>query len=176
MFSKSLKGIFVLGVIIFLMAVSIVQPVSATTPEELNFTVEHVYIVPTDSTMFGVWESSGVLESSGEIYESYFWAGWNEDWWFVKNLHTEITLSDANGTIKIKAHVHENDFEPFGLMDYEGSWVIVEGTGDYAGLHGRGTVDFEGMFYWSCPPNDYGIGGPCIVGTETYTGQGHFDP
>jgi hypothetical protein len=174
--SKFKKGIVPLVLAIFLLATFIVQPVSATTPEELNFTVEHVYIVPTDSTMFGVWESSGVLESAGEIYESYFWAGWNEDWWFVKNLHSEITLFGTNGKIRIKAQTHENDFEPFGLLDLEGSWVIVEATGDYAGLRGQGTVDFDGMFYWSCPPNDYGIAGPCIVGIETYTGQGHFDP
>jgi hypothetical protein len=31
------------------------------------------------------------------------------------------------GAITIKAYAHEINFKPFGLLDYEGSWVIVDG-------------------------------------------------
>ena len=176
MVKKFVKGVVIAALIIFSFVLVAVQPASATQPEEFNITVNHIYRVPTGSTTFGTWESSGVLGSSGDIYETYFWAGWNDDGWFVKNLHTTIILSDSNGTIKIKAHAKEEDFEPYGLLDLEGNWVIVGGTGEYTGLHGQGKTSFSGMFYWDCPPNDYNIMGPCIVTTETYTGEGHVDP
>ena len=181
MFSKPVKGITMLVLALLLLATSVVQPASATSPEELSFTVKHGYVVPTDSTAIGSWKSEGILENEfhGEIYESYFWAGWdNEDWWFVKTIHTTITLKDANGTITIKAQSQEVDFEPFGLLKLSGNWVIVDGSGDYAGLHGQGSFTFDGMFYWDCSDeNDFGITGPCIVSEEKYTdGQGHFDP
>jgi hypothetical protein len=174
--SKLVKDIFIRVAPIFIIAALVVQPAGATQPEELNFAVEIIYAVPSSSTTFGSWESSGILESAGGIYESIFFAGWNEDFWFVRNPHTTLLLSDAHGTITIKAQMHEDDFEPFGLAEFTGNWVIVGGTGDYAGLHGQGTLDLSGMFHWSCPANNYGVTGPCLVETRTYTGQGHFDP
>lgn len=138
--------------------------------------MELIYTVPRSSTTFGAWESSGILESSGSIYESIFFAGWNEDNWFVRYPHTTLLLSDARGTITIIVQLHEIEFEPFDLTEFTGSWVIVDGSGDYAGLHGQETLDLSGMFYWSCPANDYAVTGPCLVETRTYTGQGHSQP
>jgi hypothetical protein len=174
--NKLVTSIVVPVVVIFLLAALVVQPAGATPPEELNFTVEIIYAVPSSSTTFGSWASSGVLESAGGINESIFFAGWNKDNWFVRNPHTTILLSDAHGTIMIKAQLHEDNFEPFGLAEFTGNWVIVDGTGDYAGLHGQGALDLSGMFYWSCPANAYGVTGPCLVETRTYTGKGHFNP
>jgi hypothetical protein len=176
MYRKFSKKYFISTLMLLWLATMFVQPVSATPPEELNFTVDVIYAVPSSSTTFGAWESSGILESSGDIYESVFFAGWNEDNWFVRNPHTTLLLSDAQGTITIKAQSHEVDFEPFGAAEFTGSWVIVDGTGEYAGLHGQGALDLSGMFYWSCPANDHAVTGPCLVETRTYTGQGHFHP
>lgn len=177
MFRKFMEGAVTFVLAIILLATVSVQPVSATTPEELNFDVNLVYRVPSSSTTLGEWTASGVLSSSGGINENYFWAGWNEDGWFVRNLHSMIQLSNVDGSkIIIKAQTHEVEFEPFGLLELTGSWVIVDSTGVYEGLRGQGTVDFSGMFYWSCPPNDFNVTGPCIISTETYTGQGHFVP
>ncbi len=172
MISKFLKGIAIAALIFFLMASSTVQPAGATPPEDLNFTVEIIYAVPSSSTTFGSWESSGILEKSGGIYESISFAGWNEDTWFVRNLHTTLLLSDARGTITLNVQSHEVEFEPFGLAEFTGSWVIVDGTGDYAGLHGQGTLDLSGMFYWSCPANDHSVTGPCLLKPEPTRARG----
>lgn len=176
MYRTSHKSITITALLLFLLSAALVLPVSATPPDELNFTVEVIYAVPSSSTTFGAWEAAGILESSGGVYENVFFAGWNEDNWFVRNLHTTLLLSDAQGTIMIEAQSHEVEFEPFGAAEFTGTWVIVDGTGNYAGLHGRGTLDLSGMFYWSCPANDYAVTGPCLVEARTYTGQGHFDP
>lgn len=162
--------------VIFLLETLAVQPVGAIPPEDLNFTVDYIYPVPSSSTDFGTWTSSGVLESSGGINESYFFSGWNKDGWFVNNMHTTITLSNASGSITIKAQLNEVVWDAYGLSEFQGNWVILGGTGDYAELHGQGTVDISGMFFWSCPPNSFGVSGPCLVATETYIGQGHFAP
>lgn len=173
---KLIRGITAVILIAILSAVLGIAQVSATPPEELNFMVEIIYSVPSSSTASGSWESSGVLESSGSIYEDVSFSGWNEDGWFVKNPHTTLLLSDTHGTITLKVQSHEADFEPFGMAEFSGSWVILDGTGAYTGLHGQGTMDLSGMFYWSCPANVYGVTGPCLVETRSYTGQGHFDP
>lgn len=79
MSKQTLYRTLALVLVIFLLETLAVQPAGATPPEGLNLTVDYIYPVPSTSTDFGTWTSSGVLESSGGIYESYFFSGWNED-------------------------------------------------------------------------------------------------
>lgn len=161
--------------IAFFLFVSAIQPASATPTEALNFTVNEIYSVPSSSTMYGNWTSFGLLVSSGGTYEQYHSSGYNEDWWFLRNSHSETVLSDASGTISIKAQVHEEVFEPFGYLEFSGTWVITGGTGAYTGLKGQGDIRFTGMFYEVCPANAYQVTGRCLWETKTFTGDGHWE-
>jgi hypothetical protein len=175
--NKYLKGFTLTVLILFLAAAAGVQPASATSSDELNFTVKLIYVVPSTSTTYGTWESSGLLEKSGDINETIHFAGLTEAGLFVKNILTKIMFSDADGTITLRTQLHEDFFDPStGLMGVSGTWLVADGTGAYAGLYGQGTVNISGNLYWMCPANNYGVTGPCMIETRTYTGQGHFEP
>jgi len=177
MFREFLKSLTLIVMVFFIAAAAIVQPASATPSEELKFTVNLIYVIPSSSTTYGVWESSKGLETSGTIYETIEFAGWTDVGVFVKNVLGVLRLSDAVGTITLKSQAHVDLLDlSTGQMWVSGTWVITDVTGAYAGLHGQGTVNISGMVYSSCPLNEYGVTGRCIIETRTYTGQGHFKP
>jgi len=181
MFQKFLKGLTIFVLVFTITATALVQPASATTSEELEFTVQLIYMIPSSSTTYGVWESSESLETSGAIYETIEFAGWTDVGIFVKNVLGILRLSDAEGTITLKSQMHEDSIDlstdlSTGLMKTSGTWVISDGTGVYARLHGQGSVNVSGKIYSSCPTNDYNVTGRCIMESRTYTGQMHFEP
>jgi len=172
-FRKFLKSFTFTVLVFFLSAAAIVQPASATSPEDLNFTMKVYYSVGIPSATLGTWESSGLLQQSGGIDETVRFAGWTEAGMFIKNIQGITKLSNANGTIKIKSQLHE-DFLDFSTyqVGVNGTWTVMNGTGVYAGLHGQGTVNILGQLY-PCTASPSGL---CLVETRTYTGQGHFEP
>jgi hypothetical protein len=162
------KAVALQILIICLITILFVQPVSATPPEELNFTVDRAYALPGSQTIFGSWASTGILESAGGLYEQFFFSNWN--------VHVLTVLSDPQGTITIKSQLQNPHPGPNGSLVWTGNWVIVSGSGAYAGLHGQGMLIAEEFYYDSCAENAYGITGPCVMGTETFIGQGHSHP
>lgn len=55
---------------------------------------------------------------------------------------------------------------PDAISEWEGTWVILSGTGELANLHGQGT--FWGLGYTGDPPEK--------PGRVDYAGKIHFDP
>ena len=71
------------------------------------------------------------------------------------SLHSEMTFVGANGTIELNLSGLFGRL-PAPLADGSGSWVISNGTGAYADLHGQGswtaTADFRAAIAGIGPP------------------------
>ena len=77
--------------------------------------------------------------------------------------HLTLLLVGADGTFTIRAQILESVADDENIFAQSGTWVIVEGTGAYAGLHGNGSI--EGT---ADHPND--------LITRIYTGEVFFKP
>jgi hypothetical protein len=71
------------------------------------------------------------------------------------SLHSEMTFVGANGTIEVRLSGLFGTL-PAALADGAGRWVISDGTGAYADLHGEGswtaTADFRAAIAGTGPP------------------------
>lgn len=180
-----MKRVFVVGLFLVLMIV-VAIPAGATQGEEVVFTTtsQHTYWPCCDR--FGTWESNGLINSSGLIVDmpKHFGAGWPPGKGFA-TAHSIEVIGDGNGTISLSAQSKDMTFTPWepcgvGLMcqHYEGDgrWVVLDGTGEYANLHGTGSVRLVGdaTLVLDETSGDYRFQGQQI--TATYMGTVHFDP
>ena len=158
----------------------IVLPAGATMTEDLTFETDLAFQLG-NYTATGTWSAYDMLDASGIAVKSDHHAGYNEIGWFIRNIHSTVTLCSgsvdscdgAEDTITIRAHIHNIDLVPFGQASGSGTWTIIDATGAYEGLHGTGTATFEGDFYPQCPVET--IAGPCLTDHTIYEGTGHFD-
>jgi hypothetical protein len=83
--------------------------------------------------------------------------------WHYKAIATfEGTVDGKSGTLEISLVGRRPD----AVSEWEGTWVILSGTGDLENLHGHGT--FWGLGYTGNPPD--------APGRIDYEEQIHFDP
>ena len=104
----------------------------------------------------GTWDSSGLVTSSGELYEElvHEGAGWPHGIGF-KNARSVQVISDETGTVTLSMQMtgfewtyFENEAcinNPSWLSSDQkfegtGSWVILSGTGAYEDLRGQGAL------------------------------------
>ena len=155
--------------------IAITAPAGAMPPqEEIIFDpIIVTYAQGNFTSVNGVWSSSaGLFEGAGNAVQSARHSGWPGNGWQFNNGHFMTTLSDGNGTITIQD-------QTTGLIwtgldaTASGHWVIKDGTGAYAGLHGQGTSTLVSIFHFSCP--DASVTGVCIIVEMNLSGLGHFE-
>jgi len=105
-------------------------PTSATPPSAVHFDVPSTFGVPN------VFTATGPVCSTGVVYDLFakasgFQSGIGVNFLVVK----EFVCDDGSGSFTVKLQVRL-DFRA-GTDNF--SWVILEGTGDYAMLHGSGS-------------------------------------
>ena len=58
----------------------------------------------------------------------------------VATVHTDQTLTSADGTLELRCNQISNDFTDLSAVPAPGQCAIIAGTGVYAQLHGQGTI------------------------------------
>jgi hypothetical protein len=103
----------------------------------------------------GTWSAVGGIADSGTLVEPRV----N----FVGNgeLHINRLVTATAGTFTLRID-SKAIFEQDGSVDFSGRWVVIAGTGMYAGLRGEGTRAAQ-------------IAADSDVVVETLTGSVHFD-
>ena len=171
--------IVVIAVLLLVLGV-IALPAGATPPEDLTFETNLAFQLG-NYTATGSWSAYDLLDASGVVIKYDQHAGYNDIGWFIRNIHSTVTLCSgvvdscdgAEDTITIRAHIDNIDLVPFGPASGSGTWTIIDTTGAYEGLHGKGTATFVGDFYPDCPVET--VAGPCLTDHTIYEGSGHFD-
>jgi hypothetical protein len=117
---------------------SIALPASATPPEALNFSLDITYYNVPTSHGSGTWISTGLVQGSGAVEETYHSSGWDGCWRTV-HVTSVLTGPSPEDTITLRMQTVRVQAEPgCATFTAEGNWVILSATGIYAGLHGRG--------------------------------------
>jgi hypothetical protein len=141
--------------------------VSASKPIHVEGTIELISAVPMDVRASGnsdnliitmgiteQWYGSieGVSEPFEAIWVTHNWVDpmGGPDTWF--NVHEKFTFD----TVTILGRSGSLTME-LNIQGATGHWVILSGTGELAGLHGKGT-------------------GSLLTLPYSYSGQVHFDP
>ena len=125
----------------FAAVVAVAAPAAASTPQAVTI-VSHVVFNP-DGPNYGEFTTSGSATESGLICESgtfvdtaIRFAGYQSDRGTVQLLVVkQFTCDDGSGTFTVKLQIQAN-FDT-GIESF--SWVVLDGTGDYASLHGAGS-------------------------------------
>jgi hypothetical protein len=87
----------------------------------------------------GIFSSSGAIPGSGTFLNSTVILGGLDASGFV-TVHVTQRFDGALGTFTLRAAITETATEdPHVLIDH-GTWVIIDGTGAYEALQGRGRV------------------------------------
>ena len=176
---KVLLGFF------FLITVLVIAiPVSATPPEDIVINLTSHYSFFDFGNPTGTWDSSGLITSSGELYEElvHEGAGWPHGIGF-KNARSVQVISDEYGTITLSMQItgvewtyFDNDAcidNPSWLNSDQkfegiGSWVILSGTGAYEDIRGQGALTMvDGEV--SCENFTMDV-------VTDFEGTAHFDP
>jgi hypothetical protein len=145
------------------------QPVAAAPPQDVAVNSTFIGIGDLSAgTTGGTFCISGAISDCGTLTGDYRFAGLGHLRTGDPNsIHADQTLTGRNGTIAIAI---DGLYGPFvdGVTTGSGRWVVVSGTGAYAGLHGEGswtaTADFTAAFA--------GTGPPVVVHVDT--GQVHW--
>ena len=149
--------IHVLVAILAVASVVAAAPVAAATPEAVSLNVHVVLSGNLEaSTTVGTFSSTGAVEDIGVESGSGWFAGLGHLKTGEPNsLHSTMTLSGSGGTITINL-VGQFGQLPAPLAAGAGTWVVADGTGAYAHLHGRGswtaTADFRAAIARTGPP------------------------
>jgi hypothetical protein len=110
-----------------------VLPALAAPPQTTTFTVMEQFEPES-----GVFTSDGsVVCASGTTSNNTFGSGFQSNRGVIFHVRKTITCDDGSGTfiLQLQARAGFN----VGDMTF-GPWVVLSGTGDYANLHGSGTV------------------------------------
>ena len=110
-----------------------VLPAVAAPPQATSFTVVEQFEPES-----GVFRSDGsVVCASGTTSNDTFGSGFQSDRGVIFHVRKTITCNDGSGTFVLQLQARAG----FNIGDMTfGPWVVLSGTGDYANLHGRGTV------------------------------------
>jgi hypothetical protein len=110
-----------------------VGPAAAGPPQPATFTVDEVFDPPS-----GVFSSDGsIVCASGTTSNLTFGSGFQSNRGIIFHVRKTITCDDGSGTFTLQLQARGG----FNVGDVTyGPWTVLSGTGDYATLHGAGTV------------------------------------
>jgi opacity protein-like surface antigen len=82
------------------------------------------------------WTSTGAFVDAGSLADAgAFTAGSSS------TFHTNRLYTGSDGSFTVRADVRLIPTSDPSVLDVEGRWAVLSGTGAYARLHGAGTVD-----------------------------------
>lgn len=110
-------------------------PATAAPPQATTFAVVETF---SDPPVPGVFTSDGsIVCPSGTTTNDTFATGFQSDRGVIFHVRKTITCNDGSGTFTLQLQARSG----FNVGDMTfGPWVVLDGTGDYENLRGRGTV------------------------------------
>jgi hypothetical protein len=87
----------------------------------------------------GIFSSTGAISESGTFLNSSVILG-DGDACDVVIVHVTQRFDGALGTFTLRAAITETATEDPNVLTDDGTWVIIDGTGAYGALQGRGRV------------------------------------
>lgn len=132
----------------------------------------------------GTWKGDGLVQDGGAASDITFitgdWAGFK--WESVHGTALLASDSDDQSSISLKM---DSDFTNLTIgedgawqFEAEGRFFILSGTGNYAGLHGEGSVKTVGTVEF-LEPDDCPVPNvpfcPVLKVTNDYEGEGYID-
>jgi hypothetical protein len=137
--SRSIRAISVVAALATVLAVTVASPVAAASPSGVTI-VSHMNFNP-DGFNFGDFVASGPAVDQGLICASgsvddtrLIFAGGQSNRGAQIPVRKTFTCDDGSGEIFVQIQVHLD----FATSTETFSWVILGGTGEYAGLSGSG--------------------------------------
>ncbi len=124
------------GALSLLMVVAVPATGTATPPEDL-FMVAHGSL---DPTVTATWSATGAIVDSGidQVDGSILTGFENPGNVTFHDFGTTRIGLDGSFTLRRQSILKDFD-EETAILHFEDRWVIVSGTGAYAGAHGHGT-------------------------------------
>jgi hypothetical protein len=123
-----------LALVVLLWSLGVVPIAGATPPQALSITATK----PTGQFP-GTWSASGVIADAGTFHtlDIHFSAAGAPDFQIT---HVTFEFDSPRGTFSLEAQIKETLTADPNILTDEGNWVIRDGTGAYAGLHGQGGI------------------------------------
>jgi hypothetical protein len=87
----------------------------------------------------GIFSSTGAIAESGTFLNSSLILGDVDACDFV-TVHVTQRFDGALGTFTLRAAITETENEDPNVLTDDGTWLIIDGTGAYVALQGRGRV------------------------------------
>jgi hypothetical protein len=151
-----MRGSFLAAALV-LAAVAAAAPTAAATPGAVSIEVNLVLSGNLQaSTTLGTFSASGAIVDAGTEAGAGRFSGLGHLKTGEPNsIHSTVTLAGVQGTITLDL-VGQFGQLPAPLAWGTGRWVITDGTGAYADLHGRGSwaaqADFRAAMAMTGPP------------------------
>jgi hypothetical protein len=129
----------------------------AVTPEPVSFNISVALAGNLQaSTTTGAFTASGAISDTGTESGDGRFAGLGHlKTGDPNSIHSSLWLTGANGAIELDL-VGQFGQLPAPLAWGDGTWVIADATGSYAGMHGRGSwtavADFRNAIAHIGPP------------------------
>lgn len=121
-----------------LVTVLAVAPVMAAPPLDVHIEVQSTFAGGDPFTATGSAVDAGLLCEVGTVHNlSAKRSGPPEGTFATLRMVKQFECQDGSGTFDVRLLVHL-DLTPEGI--HTGTWEVVGGTGDYAGLHGNGEL------------------------------------
>ena len=176
------KELVVLLVVIMVLSVFPVVAL-ATPPDNVQGRWCYGFLVEGEHKIVGQNEFYDLDSSDAWLVDEGFlgFSGLSESYGWVKTqpstghtiLQTEtfldpVTVAGKTGTLEMRV----SGWIPTGggFPDYEGVWVITNGTGELADLHGQGSWQNVELYHPDCLELDEGY-----IASVTYEGSIHFE-
>ncbi len=119
------RVLIVLAALVMLLLALPVAPAGATPPSDVEITVPG-FVGPFTATSDVICPTGTVADLAGKA------AGFQSGQGFNLQIVKEFTCDDLSGSFVLKLQVRIADGVRF-------NWIVVDGTGAYADLHGSGT-------------------------------------
>ena len=136
---RSIRAMSVVAALAAALAVTVASPVAAAPPSDVTI-VSHMTFNPNgfnfgDFVASGPAVDQGLICASGSVDDTrLIFAGSQSNRGAQIPVRKTFTCDDGSGQIFVKIQVHLD----FATSTETFSWVILGGTGDYAGLNGSG--------------------------------------
>ena len=136
------RRIWIPAVVAALGALLAIMPLAASGGSGGRVMIGERNVLTSSSTQSGTFSIAGSFSDSGSVSVTFTLTPSGDDRAFIDGDHV---LQGSLGTLVIRTHATVFPF-PASRAFVDGRWVVVSGTGTYAGMQGGGSIRAVGDF------------------------------